>query len=206
MTFRFALMAAAIAAALAIAPASSRAQQPLAVAIVDIPAVMQNAVAAKGVRTQLDKEEAGYKADFSKREGEFRTQYQQLQTDFAKLGPDAARDRRMSFEQRYADFEREVEFRKQDFQGRADRSMKKVEDALRSVLLDMATEHKLDLILVKGAVLYSDSSKDMTQEALKRLDAKLPAVTIDKPAALPKAPAAQAAPKPNQPAAAPKGQ
>lgn len=204
MTFRIAFIVAAVAVAIAAVPAPSQAQQPLAVAVVDIPAVMQNAAAAKGVRSQLDKEEAGYKADFSKREGEFRNAYQQLQNDFAKLGPDAARDRRMSFEQRYADFEREVEFRKQDFQGRADRSMKKVEDALRSVLLDMASEHKLDLILVKGAVLFSDSSRDMTQEALKRLDTKLPTVTIDKPAALPKAPAAQA-PKPNQPAA-PKGQ
>jgi len=201
MTFRVSLMAAAFAAALAVAPATSHAQQPLSIAVVDIPVVMQNSAAAKGVRAQLDKEEAGYKADFSKREGEFRNQYQQLQSDYAKLGPDAASDRRMSFERKYADFEREVEFRKQDFQGRADRSMKKVEDGLRAVLLDIASERKLDLILVKGAVLYNDSSRDLTQEALKRLDAKLPSVTIDKPAALPKAPAAQA-PKP----AAPKGQ
>ncbi|MGE5540081.1 MAG: OmpH family outer membrane protein [Gemmatimonas sp.] len=196
MMFRNAVLGAVAAALVAVAPMRVHAQQMSAVAVVDIPVVMQNSAAAKGVRTALDKEETGYKADFSKREGEFRNAYQQLQNDFAKLGPDAARDRRMSFEQRYADFEREVEFRKQDFQGRADRAMKKVEDALRSVLMDIAKEKKLNLILVKGAVLYYDSEMDLTQDALKRLDAKLPSVTIDKPAALPKAPGNPAAQAP----------
>jgi Skp family chaperone for outer membrane proteins len=150
---------------------------------------MQNAAASKGVRTQLDKDNAGYKADFSKREGDLRNAYQELQSQLGLLGPDAQRDRRVAFEQRAADFEREVDFRNHDMANRQNNALKKVEDGLRSVLLDLATERKLTLILQKGAAPYYDSDLDLTAEAMKRLDAKLPTVKVDAPSPLPKGPA-----------------
>ena len=159
------------------------------VAVVDIPFIMQNAASSKGVRTQLDKDNAGYKADFSKREGDLRNAYQELQSQLGLLGPDAQRDRRVAFEQRAADFEREVDFRNRDMANRQNNAMKKVEDGLRAVLLDIASERNLALILQKGAAPYYDSDLDLTNEAMKRLDAKLPTVKVDAPSPLPKGPA-----------------
>ena len=170
------------------------------IAVVDIPYIMQNAASSKAVRAQLDKDNAGYKADFGKREGDLRNAYQELQSQLGLLGPDAQRDRRVAFEQRAADFEREVDFRNRDMANRQNNAMKKIEDGLKSVLLDLASERKLSLILQKGAAPYYDSSLDLTNEAMKRLDAKLPTVKLDGPAPLPKASAAPKAPQ------APKGQ
>lgn len=189
----------------AIAPARAQSQAPagksLAIAIVDIPYVLQNAVSSKAVRAQLSKDDAAYKANFSKRESELRSSYQELQSQLGLLGPDAQRDRRVAFEQRAADFEREVDFRNHDMANRQNKAMKKIEDALKSVLLDLAAERKLSLILQKGAAPFYDSDLDLTNEAIKRLDAKLPSVKLDPPAPLPKGPAALPKAKP-----APKGQ
>ena len=173
-----------------VGPALAQAPTKLTtIAVVDIPYIMQNAASSKSVRTQLDKDNAGYKADFSKREGNLRTAYQELQSQLGLLGPDAQRDRRVAFEQRAADFEREVDFRNRDMANRQNNAMKKVEDGLKSVLLDLASERKLTLIVQKAAAPFYDSDLDLTIEAMKRLDAKIPSVKVDPPSPLPKAPA-----------------
>jgi outer membrane protein len=188
------------------APAQAQvpAAKPLTVAIVDIPYVLQNAVASKAVRDQLSKDDAAYKADFSKREADLRASYQELQSQLGLLGPDAQRDRRVAFEQRAADYEREADFRNRDMTNRQNNAMKKIEDGLKSVLLDLAAERKLSLIIQKGAAPFYDSDLDLTGEALKRLNAKLPSVKLDPAAPVPKAPAAPAGQAPKPPAA--KGQ
>jgi len=190
--------AACLAAAVAVA-VPARAQAPvtsLTVAVVDLTYIAQNAAAAKAVRAQVDKEEAGYRTDFNKRNNELRSAYQELQGQMGLLGPDAQRDRRVAFEQRAADFEREVDFRKRDVQNRANNAMKKVEDALKSVLLDLAAERKLSLILHKEAAPFYNSDMDLTDEAMKRLNAKLPTVKLDAPGPVPKAQAPKPQPAP----------
>jgi outer membrane protein len=209
------LGAAALAAAVA-AAGPARAQAPvtsITVAVVDLTYIAQNAAAAKAVRAQVDKEEAGYRADFNKRNNDLRTAYQELQGQMGLLGPDAQRDRRVAFEQRAADFEREVDFRKRDVQTRAGNAMKKVEDTLKTVLLDLASERKLTLILHKDAAPFYNSDMDLTNEAMKRLDVKLPSVKLDPPGPVPKASATQTpkanpqpAPKANPQQSAPRGQ
>jgi Skp family chaperone for outer membrane proteins len=173
---------------------------PLTIGVVDVPYIMQNSAAAKGIRTQIAKDEAAYKADFAKRDGALRAAYQDLQSQLTLLGPDAQRDRRVAFEQRAADFEREVDFRKKDLQNRENNALKKVEDTLKSTLQGLITERKVTLLLHKGAIVHFESQMDLTGEAMKRLNAKLPSVKVDPPSPLPKAPVAKAAP-----AQAPKG-
>ena len=194
MKWFFAALTAAFVATGGMASAQAPAK-PVSIAIVDIPYIMQNAASAKAVRAQLTKDDSSYKADFGKREGDLRSAYQELQSQLGLLGPDAQRDRRVAFEQRAADFEREVDFRNHDMANRQNNAMKKIEDGLRSVLLDLASERKLSLILQKGAAPFYDSELDLTAEAMKRLDAKLPSVKLDPPAPLPKA-APQAAKPP----------
>jgi outer membrane protein len=185
------------AAVMAAAPVRAQAPvTPMSVAVVDLNYIAQNAVAAKAVRAQVDKEEASYRADFNKRNNELRTAYQELQGQMGLLGPDAQRDRRVAFEQRAADFEREVDFRKHDVQNRANNAMKKVEDALKSVLMDLAAERKLTLIIHKEAAPFYNSDMDLTDEAMKRLNAKLPTIKLAGPSPVPKAPKQQPAPAP----------
>lgn len=200
MTYRLQFLGAAlVAAAMAFggtvgAQEAGQAPAPpeAAIGIVDVPYIMQNSSAAKGIRAQIDKDEASYKTTYSKRESELRAAYQELQSQLSLLGPDAQRERRVAFEQRAADFEREVDFRKKDLQARENKALKKVEDALKSVLQGMITERKVTLLLHKGAVVHFEPSMDLTEDALKRLNAKLQTVKVDPPAPLPKAPVAKA--------------
>jgi Skp family chaperone for outer membrane proteins len=171
---------------------SPPAPSAVSIGIVDVPYIMQNSAAAKQIRAQIEKDEASYKAAFSKRDSELRSAYQELQSQLSLLGPDAQRERRAAFEQRAASFEREVDFRKKDLQAREGRALKKVEDALKSVLQGMITERKVTLLLHKGAVVHFEPSMDLTGDALKRLNAKLPSVKVDPASPLPKAPAAKA--------------
>jgi len=199
MVYGVRLLGVAVVAATMALTGAARAQQPqalaqpaLVVGIVDIPFILQNAAASKAVRAQLDKDDASYKANFTKRENELRSAYQELQNQLSLLGPDAQRDRRVAFEQRAADFDREVDFRKKDMQNRLNNAMKKVQDALKSTLQEMVNERKINLLLYRDAAVHYAPEMDLTEEAMKRLNAKLPTVKVDPPSPLPKAPASKA--------------
>ena len=53
-----------------------------------------------------------------------------------------------------------------------------MQKSLIEIVKQVATEKKLNLVISSAQVLYNDPSLDITDEVLKRLDAKLPTVTV----------------------------
>jgi Skp family chaperone for outer membrane proteins len=56
-----------------------------------------------------------------------------------------------------------------------------VRDTLLKIITDIATERGATLVLSKSQVLLAANEYDVTAEALKRLDAKLPSVAVQVP-------------------------
>ena len=60
-----------------------------------------------------------------------------------------------------------------------------VETTLRQVIEQLVTERKLMLVLSKSQMMYAAPGLEITDEVLKRLDAKLPTVKVPSPAKAP---------------------
>ena len=53
-----------------------------------------------------------------------------------------------------------------------------IQKSLIDIVKQVAAEKKLNLVISSAQVLHSDASLDITDEVLKRLDAKLPTVAV----------------------------
>lgn len=60
-------------------------------------------------------------------------------------------------------------------------AMTKVENTALQIIAAIAAERKANLVLTRAAVLFEADGLDITAEVTKRLDAKLPSLTVNLP-------------------------
>lgn len=160
------------------------------VGVVDVQKILRDASATRAIRPQLDKLKNTYQSQFKKEEDELRAADQDLERQRAILSPEAFNEKRNEFQKRANELQRKVQDARQLLDESLGNAMGVVQDRLRDVLVQVRDEHKLQLILFRSAVIAMEPRFDITDEVLKRLNQKLPSVTVKvpprKPAAKPK--------------------
>jgi outer membrane protein len=148
------------------------------VAIVDIQLVMQNSEAAKGIRTQIEKVRTSYQQTVHGKEEELRKLDQDLEQQRSILAPDAYQQRQRDFQQKVADAQKDVQDRRQKLETAFGKAMQQVQDAVVQIVDQIAKEQAITLVLPKASVIHSADDMDITQEVLKRLNSRLPSVSV----------------------------
>jgi Skp family chaperone for outer membrane proteins len=180
MTMRFlAVVAAVVFLACAAVPAS--AQGLPGVAVVDIQRVLRESAASKSIQGQIEKQRAAYQQEITKQENELRTAEQELNRQRTLVSPEAFNERRRQFEQRVGNLQRDVQNRKRELDKSFSTAMRTVENSLRQIIEQLVTERKLTLVLIKTQTVFSAPELELTDEVMKRLNAKLPSVKVPPP-------------------------
>jgi Skp family chaperone for outer membrane proteins len=172
-------------------PAS--AQSLAGVAVIDVQRLQRESAATKSINAQLEKLQASMSQDIAKQENELRSAKQELDRQRTLVSPEAFNERVRAFEQKYANLQRDVQNRKRGLEKSAGTAFGAVEKALREVVEQLVEERRLNLVIVKNLTMYNAPEYELTEEVIKRLNAKLPSVKVQPPAATP---APGAAPKP----------
>lgn len=192
MTTRFlAIVAMAVCFACASVPVSAQALS--GVATIDFQRIQRDSSAGKSIKAQLDKQAAAHQQEIAKQENELRNAEQELNRQRTLISPEAFNERRRQYEQKFANLQRDVQNRKRDMNNSVVAAERVMEQSLQTVVEQLVTERKLSLVLRKELTVYTAPEFEITDEVMKRLNAKLPSVKVTTPAP-PKAPAA-AAPK-----------
>jgi Skp family chaperone for outer membrane proteins len=93
--------------------------------------------------------------------------------------------KRKAIRERVNELQRIIQERKRELDEMFNKGMRQVDLALVEVLKDLAEERGINLILNagrgRGLVLFAENQIVITDEALKRLDARLPKVELTKP-------------------------
>lgn len=122
-----------------------------------------------------------YQETFTKREGDLRTEHQQLEEKM-KLGKKEFDDAQKKFQAK-VDVERK---RGEEARKRVDMASaqveKRVKDEILTIIAQLQKEKKLGTVLDKGAILVSSEAVDLTEEVLAQLNKALPKVDIKIPA------------------------
>ena len=165
------------------APAPSFAQAtgmnvPVAVGVLDVQIIIRDSKAAKSVRAALDRQAAAYQAELAQQENALRTADQQLMQQRAALSADEFTKRSNDLSQRAEALRQSAEKRRQDLQKMESGAMIEIEQSLSQVTIDIAKAHGLTIVLNHSAVIWSSPAYDITQEALRKLDAQLPLVRL----------------------------
>lgn len=159
------------------------AQQPPApvIIIVDIAQILRDSKAAKDIQGQLDKETANYSKIVAQQENNLQQMRDELERQRTLLAPEAFSGKTREYQQRFETLDRNVQSKRQALQQSLNDAMTKVQNTTLEIIQDVAKERNANLVLTKAAVIFEDGSLDVTAEVMSRLDAKLPAVTVDLP-------------------------
>jgi outer membrane protein len=196
---RLGLAAALVAAALL--PLAARAQQvaPPVIVTVDVQQILRDSLVAKDVQAQMDQRTERYTKEVSDQESELQKTQDELEQQRTKLAPDAFNARMRDFQQHYDALDNRVQVTRQALQQSYNDAMTKVENTALQLIADIAAERKANLVVAKAAVLFEAQDLDITQEVIRRLDAKLPQIQL----APPEQPAPVATASPAAPASPP---
>jgi outer membrane protein len=204
-TQRFTRMVAAAAfAGLAVfgaVAASAQEKRPTAIlGIVNTDLLLQDSLAAKGVRLERDKFATNYQNQVKDMEGKLRAEDQELAQQRSVLAPDVFQQRAQAFQQKLQDFQAQVKDKQERLDFSFQQSMQSIGDNIITVTSEVAKEKGINAVMASNQMLIFDPSMDITKPVLEKLNQRLASVQFQDPETLQRnaegaaAPAAPAAP------------
>lgn len=151
---------------------------PPNIGVIDMSQVLQQSEAIAKVRDILGQKNQEFQASITEEELRLRKEERILSAARDDLSEEA-------FAGRYGQFEKDVVALQQSIQSqqnRFDRSMQqanaKLEQELLQIVQEIAKERQLSMVIQRNNVVIYDSSTDMTQVALERLNERTKNLTI----------------------------
>jgi len=151
------------------------------IGVVDLVTIMQSSESAKAIRSQMEKITKSYQAAVAGEKDKLEKEAQDLEAQRTTLAADALQAKQRDFQQRVANYERELQGRRNKLADVSNAALKQVQDAIVSVVAQIAKESQLTLVITKDTVLFASNDLDITAEVMKRLNAKLPTVSVQAP-------------------------
>jgi Skp family chaperone for outer membrane proteins len=148
------------------------------------------------MRPQIEKIRNDYRNEVKDQENALRKAEQDLAQQRSVVSVDVFTQKRREFEDRARQAQTDVHERKRVIDEALAKALDKIKVATEEIARDLANERKIDLILPRAAVFLMVQNLDVTNEIMKRLDAKLPNVAIALPGTQPAAAPKPAATKP----------
>jgi len=157
------------------------AQQPATapiIIVVDVQGVVRESMAAKSIRTQMQSHRQTFTKEITDQEKSLRSAEQELQRQRTILSADAFGKKRKEFEDRVGSVQRSAQARKRQLDEAFNDAMEQVQKALVEVVTKLAEERNATLVIPKTMVVLVDKRLDVSEEALKRLDARIQNVAV----------------------------
>lgn len=151
------------------------------IAIIDMQRILQESLAAKNVQKQLEIQRAKFQTEIEGEENGLRQTEQELSKSRDQIAADVYADREQQLRQRFLTVERHVQARRKLLDQAFTDSMNTVRASLLAIVDSVAHERGANLVLVKQQAVWVDAPLDVTDEVLKRLNAKLSDLTVKMP-------------------------
>ena len=162
-------------------PAWSQEPTNTSIAVLDVQQIMRESMAATSVRTQTEQHRAKFQAEITQQENGLRAAEQELLQQQTILTPEAFNERRREFELNVADLSQLVQTRKRQVNAAFGGAMQNVQEVLLQIVEELMAENGVSVVLPRSVVFLS-KGMNLTAEALKRLDERLPSVEVVLPA------------------------
>lgn len=151
------------------------------IAVLDIERVRRNAAAVQGIRTQLSSYLEVFRTETQREEQQIRAAQDELTGKRGVLPAEGYAEERRQLEGRLVEAQGRVQRRRQALERVNLEAMEQVKQTLEGIVAEIAREQRLDIILRKDQVVFAAPTLDITDDVLRRLDQRLPRVTIGDP-------------------------
>ena len=148
------------------------------VAVVDEGAVMNASIAVKSIKTQIDKIRTTYQKELAAQDADLRKMELALQSQGGALAPDVLAQRQKAIGDK-AQAEREaLQDRQRRLTAAFERAMLQVQGVAKQVVDEIAVEEHINLVLPTATVIDSLPAMNITDQVIKRLNARLTSVAV----------------------------
>lgn len=156
-------------------PASAQLQ---GVGVVNIQKIMKDSKAAVSVRQQLQTKQKQFQSELDTKEKALQKEDQELAKQRANLSQEAFNQKVEVFRKKALTARQEIQNKRAQLDKGFSGALGQIQNNTVQVIAQVAKEKKLSLVISGSQVLYGETSLDITAEVLKRLDSKLPSVTV----------------------------
>jgi len=170
------LLSLAVSLASSLTPA--RAQDGTVIAILDMEHILRGSKAATALRQEVDKQRKIHQTKLREQEGALRSADQELARQRAVLSAEAFAVKRQELQEQAVGLQQEFVTRQKELEQLFGSGISQVRNALAGVAEEIADERGINLILLKATIVLASRELDITEEALKRLDERLPSVDL----------------------------
>ncbi len=160
------------------APAFHASAQSANIAVVNVQDIMRDSTAAKSVREQLESKQKAYQSELSKKEEALQKEDQELAKQKSVLAKEAFDEKVKAFRAKATEMQKDVQAKKASFENAFQNAGGQIQKTVMEIISDMAKEKGFIVAIPTSQVLYADSSLDISQEVLKRLNERLPRVEV----------------------------
>lgn len=151
------------------------------IVVIDTQRIYRDSDAVRGLQTKIDDQRSSYQSELREKEEALRSADQELARQRTVLSSDAFAQKRRELEEQVARLQGEVQSRRKDLEKEFALGMKQIQTALVQIAREIAEERKSDLVVDKSAVVLVRPELEITQEALKRLNERLPKIVPPAP-------------------------
>jgi len=157
-------------------PAALCAQElaPPVLAVIDLQKVRRDSIAVQALSKRIAEQKTHHQDELRAQERALRDADQELSRQRSILSPEAYANKRGDLERRIASLQREARARKRALDKLFAQGMAQVQAELTEVAKEIAKEWGLDLVLTKTTVVLVKPKFELTQEVLRRLNARMP--------------------------------
>ena len=148
------------------------------IAVVNDAKIVHDSKAAISIRSQIQAKEKSLQSDFEAKRKEFYNEDQSLAKQQSSTDKAAFDKKVKDFRAKAADAEQDMQAKKMALAKSADAAADELKKNVLDITKQIAAERKYNVVLSASSVMYMDDTLDITDEVLKRLDAKLPTVTV----------------------------
>ncbi len=151
------------------------------VAAIDVQRIYREAEASKAFRAQLDEQRTREEDQFRAREKALFEADRELRRQQPELSQQAFTQRGQELTDMAQALQQDVQNHNKALKDRLAQGISEVQNTLIAVVQEIAAERDLDLVITAGSVVLQNPELDITEEAMKRLNAKLPEVSLHTP-------------------------
>ncbi len=163
------------------APAAAAKAATPVMGIIDTDLLLQESLAAKGVRLERDKYATTYQNQVKDLETKLRAEDQELNQQRGVLAPDVYQQRATAFQQKLADFQVQVKDKQERLEYSFQQSMQSVVQAMMTATSEISKERGINVVMARNALMIFDPSMDITKIVLDKLNQSLTNVAYQNP-------------------------
>jgi Skp family chaperone for outer membrane proteins len=165
-----------------VAPVAAQQLKAPVIAVVNYAAAIRKSAAGESLREQMDKQRAVYQTEIKAIQTKLEQARAELGKQQAVLAPEIFARKRQEYQQQAEELQRTAQNRKRQLDQMQAKGISEIDKALRLVLEGVAKDRGIDIILNGdprgGAIVLAGKDFFITEDAVKRLNEKLPKVTI----------------------------